>query len=144
MRRSGIDGIGLSRKQIWGRAKISSNTFLYKSENFKAMPRKKVKAHKKTSAYKVFRLIDRNNFEYERNFRKSHLQKIWNWTHFLYNVLHDRPHLNTDFWVDSDFSATHPVRLHKPRAMSTLSAQVGKLRHEQQQAKAVAKDKVVQ
>ena len=57
------------------------------------MPRKKVKAHKKTSAYKVFRLIERNNFEYERNFRKSHLQKIWNWTHSLYNVLHDRPHI---------------------------------------------------
>ena len=50
------------------------------------MPRKKVKAHKKSSAYKVFRLIERNNFEYERNFRKSHLQKIWNWTHSLYNV----------------------------------------------------------
>ena len=27
------------------------------------MPRKKVKAHKKTSAYKVFGLIERNNFE---------------------------------------------------------------------------------
>ena len=53
-----------SLKQIWGRAKISSNTFLYKSPNFKAMPRKKVKAHKKSPAYKVFRLIERNNFEY--------------------------------------------------------------------------------
>ena len=29
-----------------GAANISSNTFLYKSPNFKAMPRKKVKAHK--------------------------------------------------------------------------------------------------
>ena len=53
--------IGLSRRKIWLRQIFSSNTFLYKSPNFKSMPRKKVKAHKKTSAYKVFRLIDKGH-----------------------------------------------------------------------------------
>ena len=83
--------IGLSRKT--GGAAAIAPTHSFTNPNFKAMPRKKVKAHKKTSVYKVFCLIDRNNFEYERNFRKSHLQNLWNWTHSLYNVLPDRPHI---------------------------------------------------
>ncbi len=36
--------------------------------NFEAMPRQKVKAHRKSPLTKVLRLIERTNFESERNF----------------------------------------------------------------------------
>ena len=36
---------------------------------------------------KVVRLIERNNFESERNFSRSQLQKLWNWKYSLYKVL---------------------------------------------------------
>ena len=41
-----LEILGATGKQDLGARKDSSNTFLCKSPNFQAMPRKKVKAHK--------------------------------------------------------------------------------------------------
>ena len=65
--------------------------------NFEAMPRQKVKAHRKSALTKVLRLIERTNFVSGANFARSHLQKIWNWTQSLYNVLEAALHIVMGF-----------------------------------------------
>ena len=75
------------------------------------MPRKKVKSYKKTSKERVGDLFELHNFALEPIPPKVHLQKLLNWTCFLYNVLDGlvhiiketcpvQKHLKVAFWQD--------------------------------------------
>ena len=79
--------IGLSRKTDLGAGRIFALLFPLQIAIFKAMPRLRIGAWTKTSAERVGRLIERKVIETGANFARSHLQKLWDWTYSLYNML---------------------------------------------------------
>ena len=70
-----------------GAGRIFALLFPLQIAIFKAMPRLTIEAWTKNSAERVGRLIERKIIETGANFARSHLQKLWDRTYSLYNVL---------------------------------------------------------